>query len=390
MLNSIFSPWPKFSNEEIEAAKHVLSSGKVNYWTGQECKLFEEEFADYVGANYAISLMNGTVALELALKSIELNQGDEVIVTPRSFMASVSSVVNVGAVPVFADVDLNSGNIEAESIEKVISDKTRAIVVVHLAGMPADMKAISKVADRYNLRVIEDCAQAHGAKIDGKVVGTFGDIGVWSFCQDKIMTTAGEGGMLVTNNESIWKKAWSLKDHGKDFELISKNKGNGHTFKWLHTSFGSNYRMTEVQAAIGRIQLRKLDNWLKERNRNAEVYTDILKQYPCFRLQHVPDDYYHAYYKYYVYVRASELREGWTRDKLIIELSKYKVPVFQGSCSEIYREKAFDDFQFTTRLPNAKRLFEESLMFLVHPGITKPQLDHVMQAIRKVSDIACK
>lgn len=255
-MKSINNTWPSYSDKDIEKISNILSSGKVNYWTGKECKKFEEEFANFVGTKYAVALANGTLALELALKAIGIKPSDEVIVTSRTFLASVSSVIELGAKPVFADVDKNTQNLDIEEIQKRITNKTKAIMCVHLAGWPNEMDEILKISKEYNLKVIEDCAQAHGAIYKNKSVGSIGDIGCWSFCQDKIMTTAGEGGMVTTNNKKLWEYMWSYKDHGKSYKKMTKPvKGQG--FRWVHDSFGSNYRMTEIQAAIGRNQIKK-------------------------------------------------------------------------------------------------------------------------------------
>ena len=207
--------WPRFDEEEIYAAEQVLRSGKVNYWTGEEGKIFEKEFAEYVGVKHGIAVANGTVALELALEALGIAEGDEVIVPSRTFIASASAVVMRGAVPKIADIDPVSQNISVKSIRDQISPRTKAIIVVHLGGWPCEMDEILAIARNHNLFVIEDCAQAHGASYKGKRVGSFGDIAAFSFCQDKIMTTAGEGGMVVTNNPTLWKRAWSFKDHGE-------------------------------------------------------------------------------------------------------------------------------------------------------------------------------
>ena len=252
MLNHpTFAPWPSFSGEEADAVKNVLLSNKVNYWTGDESRKFEHEFAKWCGVSHAVALANGTLALDAALKALGIGPGDEVVVTPRTFIASISCVVNAGAKPVFADVDADSGNITAESIAKVLTSKTKAIICVHLAGWPCDMDPIMAVAERHHLKVIEDCAQAHGAVYKGRSVGSIGHIGAWSFCQDKIMTTGGEGGMVTTNDEILWRKMWAYKDHGKSYEAVYERE-HPPGFRWVHESFGTNWRMLEVQAAIGR------------------------------------------------------------------------------------------------------------------------------------------
>lgn len=220
MLNTSLSPWPCFTQEEADAVSKVLLSNKVNYWTGNECRKFEKEFAAFAGTRYAVALSNGTLALDVALKAMGIGAGDDVIVTSRTFLASASCIVNAGANPVFADVDLNSQNISAETVKAVLTPNTKAIIVVHLAGMPAEMDGIMALAKEHNLWVVEDCAQAHGAKYKGKSVGSIGHVGAWSFCQDKIMTTGGEGGMVTTNDKELWSKMWSYKDHGKSYDAV--------------------------------------------------------------------------------------------------------------------------------------------------------------------------
>lgn len=381
-----FSPWPSFTAEEAEAVARVLLSNKVNYWSGVEGKSFEREFAEFSSCKHALALANGTVALELALKVLGIGKGDEVIVTSRTFIASVSSIVNVGASPVFADVDSNSQNITAESIHAVLSRRTKAIICVHLAGWPCEMDEIMALADRNDLWVIEDCAQAHGARYRGRPVGSLGHIAAWSFCQDKIMTTGGEGGMLTTSSRQFWEKAWAYKDHGKSWELVQKSStGNG--FRWLHESFGTNWRMTEMQAAIGRIQLKRMEDWHASRARNANLIGDTCRRYSKFlRIPEVPEHIEHAWYKFYVFVRNDVLPEGWTRERIVETIVQLGVPCFTGSCSEVYLEKAFDgtDLRPQGRLPNARRLGEESMMFLVHPTLSEQDLSRTCSAIETV------
>jgi len=391
MLNTNFSPWPSFTQEESDAVSKVILSNKVNYWTGTEGREFEKDFSLFADTKHAIALSNGTLALDLALKCLGVGYGDEVIVTPRTFLASVSSVVTAGAIPVFADIDLNSQNIEAETIKKVITKKTKAIIVVHLAGMPAEMDAIMKLAKENSIYVIEDCAQAHGAKYNGKSVGSFGDVGCWSFCQDKIMTTGGEGGMVTTNNEALWKKMWAYKDHGKSWDAIY-NKEHPPGFRWLHESFGTNWRLTEMQSAIGRIQLKRMKAWTSARQENAKKLDNATVSFKLIRQVIVPENMEHAEYKHYFFIRPEELKEGWTRDRIVEEVGKLGVPCFQGSCSEVYLEKAFDDTEFRpkNRLPNAMQLGETSLMFLVHPTLTSQEIDKTCQAISLVLSKASK
>jgi dTDP-4-amino-4,6-dideoxygalactose transaminase len=385
VLNTPFSPWPSFTEEEADAVRDVILSNKVNYWTGQEGREFEKEFAAWSDSKYAIALGNGTLALDLALKALGVGAGDEVIVTPRTFLASVSSVVTAGATPIFADVNLNSQNIEADQIEKVLTANTKAVIVVHLAGMPADMDSIIALSKKHGFFVIEDCAQAHGAKYKGHSVGSIGHVGCWSFCQDKIMTTGGEGGMVTTNDESLWKKMWSYKDHGKSWDAIY-NREHPPGFRWLHESFGTNWRMTEMQAVIGRIQLQRMPGWTSKRQSNARAIDKAAKLSPLVRIVIVPDDIEHAEYKHYIFVRPEYLKDGWSRDRIIDEVIANGVPCFQGSCSEVYLEKAFDDtgWRPEKRLANAVELGETSLMFLVHPTLTQQEISKTCDVLTRV------
>ena len=391
MVNTRFSSWPSFSQEEADKVSEILLSNKVNYWTGQEGREFEKEFAIFTDSNYAVALANGTLALDLALVALKIGQvnggsnNDEVVVTSRTFLASASSIVAAGAKPIFADVDLNSQNITAETIKPLITSHTKAIICVHLAGMPCEMNEIMQLAREYNLKVIEDCAQAHGAKYNGQSVGSIGDVGCWSFCQDKIMTTGGEGGMVTTNDEQLWKKMWSYKDHGKSWDAIY-NQEHPPGFRWLHESFGTNWRLTEMQSAIGRIQLKRMSDWFKKRNSNARMFDNILSQFKCIRLVDTPKHIEHAQYKYYAFVKPGLLSDNWSRDRIVNEINAQGVPCFQGSCSEVYLEKAFDntDFRPKKALTVAKELGETSLMFLVHPTLTEGDLAKTCEAIKAV------
>ena len=374
-----FSSWPNFSKEEINAVKNVLLNNKVNYWTGQECRNFEKEFAIWSETKFAITLANGTLALDSAFRALDIGDGDEIIVTSRSYIASISSIVNSGAKPVFIDVDLSSQNILTEKIRSAINTKTKGIVCVHLSGWPCEMDEIMSIAKDFNLYVIEDCAQAHGAKYKGRPVGSIGDIGCWSFCQDKIMTTGGEGGMVTTNEESLWKKMWAYKDHGKSYEAVYERK-HPEGFRWIHETFGSNFRMTEMQGAIGRIQLKKMDIWHKNRLSNARAIWNTARECKGLRVPDIPTYIKHAAYKCYVFVESGVS----DRDKIIKEIKNRCVPCYSGSCSEVYLEKAFEKtgFRPKKRLANAKKLGETSLMFLVHPTLKNAEIQKTCQVLR--------
>jgi len=381
MLNIEFSSWPSYTLEEADAVHDVMLSNKVNYWTGNECREFEKEFAVWSDVKYAVALGNGTLALDIALKALEVGVGDEVIVTSRTFIASVSSIVNSRAVPVFADVDLDTQNITPQSIRAVITGKTKAIICVHLAGWPCDMDEIMDLANEFNLFVIEDCAQAHGAKYRGIPVGSIGDIGCWSFCQDKIITTGGEGGMITTNNESLWRNIWAYKDHGKSYEAVyERERLKG--FQWLHESFGTNWRMTEMQAVIGRMQLKRMPDWHAKRITNANKIWSVATQCKGLRVPSIPDYIEHAAYKCYLFVKG----DAELRDKIMTEVNEKGVPCYSGSCSEVYLEKAFDNtgFRPKERLPAAKELGETSLMVLVHPTLTEEEIQKTCDVLTEV------
>jgi hypothetical protein len=371
-----FAAWPSFDEEQRAAVAAVLESGRVNYWTGGEGLAFEQEYARACGVPYAVAVANGTVGLELALHALQLKAGDEVIVTPRSFIASVSCAVTRGLVPIFADVDRDSQNLDPAAIERAITPRTRAIIAVHLAGWPCDMVALTALARDRGLKVIEDCAQAHGAAYRGRPVGAWGDVAVFSFCQDKIITTAGEGGMLVTMDRDVWERAWSFKDHGKSHALTRDWRGNFTGFRWVHNDFGSNWRLTEVQSAVGRVQLRRLADWVDTRQRLAAMLTDGLGEIPGLRITVPPAEVSHAYYKYYAFVRPGMLRPDWNRDRILQRINSLGIPCFAGSCSEIYLEKAFDGtgWRPQQRLPVARELGETSLQFLVHPTLTRQNM----------------
>lgn len=385
MLNTPFPPWPSFTEQEAEAVARVLRSNKVNYWTGTEARDFERDFAAWAEVPHAVALNNGTVALEAALHALGVGPGDEVVVTPRSFMASVSCVVTVGAVPVFADVNRDTQNLTIETIARVITPRTRAVIPVHLAGMPCDMDPIMELARAHGLFVIEDCAQANGARYRGRSVGSIGAIGAWSFCQDKIITTGGEGGMVTTADPELWSRMWSYKDHGKSWQAVHE-RVHPAGFRWLHESFGTNGRMLEVQAAIGRLQLERLPAWTAARRANAERIWASARSTVGLRAPELPEWAEHAAYKAYVFVEPEMLKSDWDRDRIMASINALGVPCYSGSCSEIYLEKAFDGtgWRPASPLPVAHELGETSLMFLVQPTLERQHIDQTCDAISAV------
>jgi dTDP-4-amino-4,6-dideoxygalactose transaminase len=383
--------WPHFDDEQIAAAAAVLRSGKVNYWTGGEGRAFEQEFARACGAEFGIALANGTVALDLALHVLDIGPGDEVVVTPRSFIASASTVALCGARPVFADVDPDSQNVTPATVRAALSSRTRAIIAVHLAGWPCDMDGLLALAREHDLKLIEDCAQALGATWDGRQVGSFGHVAAFSFCQDKIITTAGEGGFLTTSDEALWRAAWSFKDHGKSYDAMH-HRQHPPGFRWVHESLGTNWRMTEVQAAIGRCQLRRLPEWLSLRRRNAASIAGRLRALPLLRVPEPPPHVGHAWYKFYAFVRPERLARGWTRDRIMAAIVARGIPCLVGSCSEIYLERAFTDRASgpARRLPVARELGGTSLMFLIHPTLTPADMEDACRVVEDVCALATR
>ena len=384
-----FPSWPYFSKDEILAVTNVLKSGKVNQWTGKEVLRFEKEYARYLGVKYAVALANGSLALDIALLSLRVRPGDEVIVPCRSFVASASCVALRNATPVFADVDRESQNITVETVSKVLTSRTKAIIAVHLAGWPCEMDVLRDFCNKKRIFLIEDCAQAHGARYKDKAVGSFGDVACFSFCQDKIITTGGEGGLLATNNKKIWKKAWSFKDHGRDYQTMS-NKKQSSGFVWAVENFGTNCRMTEMQAAIGRSMLPKLDSWVLKRRKLSSILTHGFKRHEELRVTIPPNEAYHSYYKYYVFVKPDKLIPGLSRDKIISALNRKGIPCGSGICPEIYREKAFSDYRPGSsrdkrkKLKVARELGETSLMFQVHPTLSEKNMHLIVREVAKV------
>lgn len=383
------SDWPFYDEEQIEEVAAVLRSGKVNAWTGPHVGDFEEAYRAYLGRRHAIALANGSVALDLAMIAIGLRPGDEVIVTPRSFVASASCVPLAGGVPVFADVDPQSQNLTRATIEPKLSERTRAIVIVHLAGWPCDMEPIVDLARARNIAVIEDCSQAHGALYRGKPVGHFGDIATFSFCQDKIVTTGGEGGLVAMDDGELWRRAWSFKDHGKSHaKVFSDDHPPG--FRWLHDSFGTNYRMTSIQAVLGSHQLARLEDIRAVRARNAEILIEACRDLPALRTPLADARDRHAWYRFYTFVRPERLKPDWSRDRILAQINAAGIPCFSGSCSEIYLERAFLDRGFGPPAPlaNARALGETSLALLVDPAKDAAFMRKAAETLRSVVGMA--
>lgn len=384
-----FPPWPVYGEDEIQAVAAVLRSGRVNYLVNflasPGLSPFEQAYADHCGVDYAVAVANGTLALELALYALDIGPGDEVIVPSCSFIASACCIAVRGARPVFADIREESRTIDPAAIRQAITPRTRAILVVHLAGWPCDMDPILALAREHGLRVVEDCAQAHGATYQGRPVGGLGDVAAFSFCTDKIISTGGEGGMLVTRDPQIWQKAWSYKDHGKSYQVAAAGRAMGGA-RMLYERFGTNWRLTAMQSAIGLVQLGKLPGWLAARRRNARQLQGCFAALPGLRVAVPPPGVGHAYYKYYVQVRPETLKADWSRERILAALQEMGLPCQQGSDTEIYLEKAFQQAGWSPprRLPVARLAGETSLALPVHPGLGEDEMGWICQGMAEV------
>jgi dTDP-4-amino-4,6-dideoxygalactose transaminase len=386
-----------YTLKQINNVTKILKKNKTNYWTGSECKNFEKEFSNYHNIKYSVAVSNGSVALEIALKVLNLKKKDAVIVTPRSFIISASCVLNLGLKPIFADIDDN-GNLSIKGIKKAYNKSVKAIIVVHLNGLSCDMTPILRFTKKNKIFLIEDCSQAHGAIYKDKKVGSFGNISIWSFCQDKIISTGGEGGMISTNNKKLWLKCWSLKDHGKNYKSVFFKKHKPE-FKWLHDDLGSNYRMTEMQAAIGREQLKLLNKQIKKRNLIASLYLNGLQDYyqkynilkkPDFKCETCPikqqekscNKCIHAFYRLNLFINKNNIKQS----SLLKKFKKNKINCGVGSCPEIYREKIFKKFKFypKKRLSNAKLLGKMSIMFPINPNRDLRKIKLEINSIKKI------
>lgn len=387
-------PWPVLDEAAIAAAAAVLRSGRLNYWVGEHGRAFEREYAESLGRRHAVAVANGTVALELALRAFGIGHGDEVVVPSRTFIATASSVIAVGATPVIADIDPGSGNLTADTVRAVARPSARAVIPVHLGGWPVDMDPLVAFAQGRGLRVIEDCAQAHGAVYRGRPVGALGsDAATFSFCQDKIIPL-GEGGVVVLDDDKAYDRAWAYKDHGKSLLKVggSADGENGASFRWLVDSFGTNWRLPEVSAAVGRVGLRMLPEWHAARRLNALRLAEGLADIAALRTPLPPEGVEHAFYRLYAFVQPEALAEDWNRDRIAAAVLAEGVPCQYGTCAEIYREQAFVGAGLgpVERLPAAAHAHETSLAFFVHPTLGQTDIDDTVVAVRKVMEVASK
>ena len=354
----------KNKEDEINAVVEVMKSGMIAQ--GPKVQEFEEKFAEYVNTKYAITTNSGTSALHVSLLSIEIKEGDEVITSPFTFAASGNSILYTGARPVFADIDPETYTLDPNTIENLINDKTKAILPVHLYGQAADMDPIMKIAKEYDLKVIEDAAQAHGAEYKNKKIGSIGDAGCFSFYPTKNMTTS-EGGMITTNNEEIAENAKIYKAHGS-------------AIKYKHTVLGYNFRMTDIAAAIGIQQLKKIDKFNKIRNENAKYITQGLKEVKGIKTPTVRENSKHVFHQYTIEVEA-EKRENWIEyltENNIGTGIHYPIP--------LYKQPLYEKLGYQQKEPETEKAANRVISIPIHPSLTQKDLDTIIQTIKEGSE----
>ncbi len=366
LLRRVSIAKPFIGDEEIEAVVDVLRSGMLSH--GKIVEDFEREFASFIGVKHAIAVANGTVALDTALKIVGVRAGDEVITTPFTFIATANSILYQNAKPVFADINLKTYNLDPDDVLEKITDKTKAIIVVHLYGQPADMQALSEIARDYKLILIEDCAQAHGAEFRKKKVGGLGDVGVFSFYPTKNMTT-GEGGMLVTDNDEYARRARIIRDHGQ-------------TSKYVHEEIGYNYRMTNMAAAIGRVQLKRLEELNLKRMRNAEFLTKNLNNIKSLTTPYIDPRVKHVFNQYVVRL---EDNSPVSRDQFSRKLNEKGVETAVHYPTPIHHQPLYKRLGYPQDIcPNSIEASRKVLSLPVHPQLTIEDLEYIVQSVKEI------
>ena len=404
-----FPMWPSFSPQTIQRALEPLKTGKVNYWTGQQGVKFEQAWANWNGAKFGISTSNGTSALHVAVASLGIGPGDEVICPSYSFIASSFCVLQAGALPVFADVDAKSHTLDPKDIEDKITRKTKAIIVVHLYGVVADLGPILRIAKKHKLFVIEDCAQCFGGIYKGKKTGTVGDVGCFSFCQSKHFTTGGEGGAVITDNEDLAWECRSFRDHGYDIKERLRLLELEAKLMYIHRRVGFNYRMTEIQSAIGLSELERFDSWnLANRRRNGRFLGEALKDHPAVMYPPLDtQDRQNAYWWAPFVLDAEKLRVPVKQ--FVKAMEKEGVPVYGVQWPEMYKEEAyvkqngFGALKYPFRDPNARKidykkvkcetaiwLSGRTMSFFTHPVYDLKHMQLYVDAFAKVADAYMK
>ena len=398
-----FPMWPAFAPETLEDVLEPIRTGKVNYWTGKKGMEFEEKWAEYIGAKMAISCTNGTAALHIAIASLGIGPGDEVIVPSYSFIASSFSVVQAGAIPVFCDVT-DDHTIDPAKIEELITPKTKGIIVVHLYGVVADMGPILEIAKKHNLKVIEDCAQCFGGEYKGIKAGMIGDVGCFSFCQSKHFTTGGEGGMVVTNDEDLGWECRSFRDHGYDVKTRMNMLALEEKLPYIHTRVGFNYRMTEIQSVIGINELKRFENWnLARRFKYAKMYDEAFAGLEGIaKLPVNTEERKCSYWWYPINLDIDKL--DCNAAQFVKALMAKNIPCYGIQWPEAYEEKAyrehngfgsakfpFESSEYTNPesvkydqvlCPNAKRLRDVTFSVFLHPSWEEEHINAVIAGVK--------
>lgn len=389
--------WPQY-DEEIEAAVQVLRSGKHARQSGSYVALFEEAFASYFGVKYAIATSSGTAAIHVALAALGIGPGDDVINTAHCFIGTATPVVHCGAVPIFADIDSKTFNIDPASVREKITPYTKAIVPVHLNGCPADLERLQEIARQNHLYIVEDAAQAHGATYNGKFVGTFGEMGCFSFWEDKIISTAGEGGMIITNDEQLAQRAKMIHHHGELRKDGDYYKGERLYF---HPFLGYNFRMTEVQGAIGLVQLKKLPQYIAMRRKNAHRLTQLICEIEGVLPPYEPENVTHVYYKYILTLDRKVLKTPAIEIAKAISAEgipatrRYPTPLHQqpifvekrgfGNTSAPFTKPWYPGHvTYGSGLPVAESLPNDLIMIRMNPLLSEEDLGDIALAIQKV------
>ncbi len=352
--------WPNFNNNLISKVVNVIKSGEINYTFGNQGKEFEKKFSKFIGNKYSIAVCNGTAALEVAIKSLDFPKNSKIMVPARSFFSSASCIVNTGHIPVFVDIDPFTQNISIKDLKKKINDNIKAIICVHLGGLPCDMKNIKNLAKKKNIKIIEDCSQAHGASINNKQVGSFGEVATWSFCTDKIISTLGEGGMISTNKKKIYEYCKRYINHGT---ALSK-RNTSEKFIYNKDIFGTNLRITEIQSVAGIEQLKDIKKIQKKREKIAKDYFKIFLMYENYLKCYMPNkNVKSAWYRFYFFVNPKVKYNQKIRFKIIKFFKENDIKCFTGACPEIYLEKSFKNLENIKfkRLENCKLLGSTSL-----------------------------
>lgn len=393
-----YPPWPDYGEEEVAAAVAVLRSGHLARQSGSEVRAFEQAFAERYGVKHAIAVSSGTAALHVALAALGVGPGDDVINTAHCFIGTATPVLHAGAVPIFADIDPRTFNIDPASVETKITPHTKAIVPVHLNGCPADMAAFLDIAQRHDLFVVEDAAQAHGALYDGQLVGTIGDVGCFSFWEDKILTTGGEGGMVITDDDDLAHRARKIHHHGEE-----RSDGDYYAAErlYFHDMLGYNFRMTEVQGALGRVQLTRLDDYVAARRQHAHHLSRLLADVPGIIPPYEPPEAQHAFYKYIIRLDCDVITAPALQFMTALQAEgiacsrRYPTPLHQQPLFTEHKgygntQAPFSWYegtlpQYGSGLPAAEQLPDALIMIRMQPTFSEQDVEQIAQAVAKVA-----